>query len=212
MPSRPRLLVPAAVVLALALALSGTRDVGDSPSAFHTAFGRGPTVVLVHGLGSRASHWLPTARRLARTHRVVLAQLPGHGESALPDPFSLEACAEALDQVLAKQKPESTVIVAHGFGGLIALHEVLVAQFIASQKVAPAELVLDIDASDVPLHGNQELSQFHAYYDHHCYLPLYVFCGQAMLACVLTVPVEQAMASRTQRVYVPAPPSIEVKR
>jgi len=45
--------------------------------------------------------------------------------------------------------------------------------------------VLDIDASDVPLHGEQELSQFHAYYDHHCYLPLYVFCGQAMLACYL---------------------------
>ena len=66
-----------------------------------------------------------------------------------------------------------------------ALHEVLVAQFIASHKQAPAELVLDIDASDVPLHGNQELSQFHAYYDHHCYLPLYVFCGQAMLACYL---------------------------
>jgi hypothetical protein len=66
-----------------------------------------------------------------------------------------------------------------------ALHEVLVAHFIASHKVAPAELVLDIDASDVPLHGNQELSQFHAYYDHHCYLPLYVFCGQAMLACYL---------------------------
>ena len=66
-----------------------------------------------------------------------------------------------------------------------ALHEVLVEQFIASHKVAPAELVLDIDASDVPLHGNQELSQFHAYYDHHCYLPLYVFCGQAMLACYL---------------------------
>jgi hypothetical protein len=44
---------------------------------------------------------------------------------------------------------------------------------------------LDIDASDVPLHGAQELSQFHAYYDQHCYLPLYVFCGQAMLACYL---------------------------
>ena len=66
-----------------------------------------------------------------------------------------------------------------------ALHEVLVAQFIAGHKSAPAELVLDIDASDVPLHGNQELSQFHAYYDHHCYLPLYVFCGQSMLACYL---------------------------
>jgi Transposase DDE domain group 1 len=66
-----------------------------------------------------------------------------------------------------------------------ALHEVLAAQFIAGHRAAPAELVLDIDASDVPLHGAQELSQFHAYYDHHCYLPLYVFCGQAMLACVL---------------------------
>ena len=66
-----------------------------------------------------------------------------------------------------------------------ALHEVLVAQFIASHIERPAELVLDIDASDVPLHGEQELREFHAYYDHHCYLPLYVFCGQAMLACYL---------------------------
>jgi hypothetical protein len=65
------------------------------------------------------------------------------------------------------------------------LHGVLIDQFIASHKTPPAELVLDIDASDVPLHGNQERAEFHAYYDHHCYLPLYVFCGQAMLACVL---------------------------
>jgi Transposase DDE domain group 1 len=66
-----------------------------------------------------------------------------------------------------------------------ALHGVLIEQFIASHKEVPEELVLDIDASDVPLHGEQELSQFHAYYEHHCYLPLYVFCGQAMLACYL---------------------------
>jgi hypothetical protein len=66
-----------------------------------------------------------------------------------------------------------------------ALHGVLIEQFIASHDSAPEELVLDIDASDVPLHGQQELSQFHAYYDQHCYLPLYVFCGQAMLACYL---------------------------
>ena len=67
----------------------------------------------------------------------------------------------------------------------VALHGVLIEQFIAGYKTAPSELVLDIDASDVPLHGRQELAEFHAYYDHHCYLPLYVFCGQAMLACVL---------------------------
>jgi len=66
-----------------------------------------------------------------------------------------------------------------------ALHGVLLDQFVSSHAKAPEEIVLDIDASDVPLHGNQELSEFHAYYDHHCYLPLYVFCGQAMLACYL---------------------------
>ncbi len=68
---------------------------------------------------------------------------------------------------------------------VVALNRVLVEQFIASHPTAPAELVLDIDASGVPLHGDQEGSQFHGYYDHYCYLPLYVFCGQAMLACVL---------------------------
>lgn len=66
-----------------------------------------------------------------------------------------------------------------------ALHEVLIEQFIASHECAPSGLVLDVDASDVPLHGQQELREFHGYYDQHCYLPLYVFCGQAMLACYL---------------------------
>lgn len=68
---------------------------------------------------------------------------------------------------------------------VMALNRVLVEQFIAAQGKAPRELILDVDASDVPLHGEQEQSQFHGYYDHYCYLPLYVFCGQAMLACVL---------------------------
>lgn len=67
----------------------------------------------------------------------------------------------------------------------VALNQVLVEQFIASHATAPQELIFDVDASDVPLHGEQELTQFHGYYDHYCYLPLYVFCGQAMLACVL---------------------------
>jgi hypothetical protein len=66
-----------------------------------------------------------------------------------------------------------------------ALHAVLVDQFIARFKTPPKELVLDFDASDIPLHGEQQGKQFHGYYDHYCYLPLYVFCGQAMLACYL---------------------------
>jgi hypothetical protein len=68
---------------------------------------------------------------------------------------------------------------------IMALNAVLVDQFIASHPVAPSELILDIDASDIPLHGVQEQREFHAYYDHHCYLPLNVLCGKATLACVL---------------------------
>lgn len=68
---------------------------------------------------------------------------------------------------------------------VVALNRVLVGQFIAGQAVPPSELVLDVDASDIPLHGDQEQREFHAYYDHYCYLPLYVYCGKAMLACVL---------------------------
>lgn len=68
---------------------------------------------------------------------------------------------------------------------VVALNGVLVEQFVASQTHVPQELILDVDASDIALHGDQELAEFHGYYDHYCYLPLYVFCGKAMLACVL---------------------------
>jgi hypothetical protein len=66
-----------------------------------------------------------------------------------------------------------------------ALHEVLVEQFIASFATAPEELVLDFDATDNPLHGQQEGRFFHGYYDCYCYLPLYVFCGQQLLCAYL---------------------------
>lgn len=67
---------------------------------------------------------------------------------------------------------------------VVALNRVLVERFIAGHASPPAELVLDVDASDIPLHGDQEQREFHANYDHYCYLPLYVYCGKALLACV----------------------------
>ena len=67
----------------------------------------------------------------------------------------------------------------------LRLHEVLVEQFIASFKSAPEELVLDFDATDNPLFGQQEGRFFHGYYDEYCYLPLYVFCGQQLLCAYL---------------------------
>jgi pimeloyl-ACP methyl ester carboxylesterase len=86
-----------------------------------TEFGHGPTIVFVHGLGGARTAWLPTARKLLGTHHVVMLDLPGHGDSPLPDPFSLGAAAEAVAQVLAAQKPESTIVVGQGAGGLVAL-------------------------------------------------------------------------------------------
>jgi Transposase DDE domain group 1 len=49
----------------------------------------------------------------------------------------------------------------------------------------PAELVLDFDATDDPVHGHQEQRFFHGYYDHYCFLPLYVFCGTRLLVAYL---------------------------
>lgn len=66
-----------------------------------------------------------------------------------------------------------------------ALHRVLVEQFIASFRRAPKELVLDFDATDDAVHGEQEGRFFHGYYDHYCFLPLYVFCGEHLLVAYL---------------------------
>ena len=67
----------------------------------------------------------------------------------------------------------------------VRLHRLLIEQFVASFKTAPEELVLDFDATDNPLHGQQEQRFFHGYYDSYCYLPLYVFCGQQLLCAYL---------------------------
>jgi len=59
--------------------------------------------------------------------------------------------------------------------------ELLVNVFLESHDEAPAEIVLDMDTTDLPLHGKQEGRFFHGYYDNYCYLPLYVFCGDHVL-------------------------------
>src|SRR5450756_2221554 len=61
------------------------------------------------------------------------------------------------------------------------LDEPLVKVFIESHESAPVEIVLDVDTTDLPLHGKQEGRFFHGYYDHYCYLPLYIFCGEQVL-------------------------------
>jgi len=68
---------------------------------------------------------------------------------------------------------------------LVKMSEVLVDTFIASFDEAPEELVLDFDATDDRVHGRQEGRGFHGYYDHYCFLPLYVFCGEQLLVAYL---------------------------
>ena len=65
------------------------------------------------------------------------------------------------------------------------IHEVMVDQFIASFKRPPKKLVLDFDATDDRVHGAQEGRFFHGYYDHYCFLPLYVFCQDQLLVSYL---------------------------
>lgn len=67
----------------------------------------------------------------------------------------------------------------------VRLSKLLVELFIESFDQPPAELILDFDATDDPIHGNQEGRFFHGYYDNYCYLPLYVFCGEKLLVSYL---------------------------
>jgi hypothetical protein len=66
-----------------------------------------------------------------------------------------------------------------------AIERLFVDLFLESHVKAPRQIILDLDATDDPLHGHQEGRFFHGYYDCYCYLPLYVFCGRHLLAAKL---------------------------
>ena len=61
----------------------------------------------------------------------------------------------------------------------------MVDAFVESHESAPEEIVLDLDATDDPIHGQQEGRFFHGYYRHYCYLPLYIFSGEHLLCARL---------------------------
>ena len=68
---------------------------------------------------------------------------------------------------------------------LVRIAAALVDQFLAAHPEPPAHLILDFDATDDPVHGHQEGRSFHGYYDHYCFLPLYVFCGDELVTAYL---------------------------
>ncbi len=97
----------------------------------------------------------------------------------------------ALQTAVARDKPLSSASTLSRLesrsdrNSAIAMHQVLFDHFIQSYDKPPKRLVLDFDATDTPLHGEQEGRFFHGYYDHYCFLPLYVFCDRHLLVSYL---------------------------
>ena len=79
-----------------------------------------------------------------------------------------------------------------------AFDELLVELYVESQRRAPREIWLDLDATDDPLHGHQEGRFFHGYYGCYCYLPLYIFCGEHLLGARLRPSNQDASAGSVE--------------
>jgi hypothetical protein len=80
-----------------------------------------------------------------------------------------------------------------------AVEGLFVQLFLEAHREAPTQIVLDLDATDDPLHGHQEGRFFHGYYDQYCYLPLYIFCGEHLLCSKLrTANIDGAAGAREE--------------
>lgn len=112
------------ILVAIGAVILAARTVTPVPRVAAGAFGHGSTIVLVHGLASSPQDWLPVARRLARNHRVVLVDLPGHGLTPMPSPFDLDNAVTALDAALARERGP-VLLVGHSVGGVVATAEAI---------------------------------------------------------------------------------------
>jgi hypothetical protein len=83
---------------------------------------------------------------------------------------------------LSREEPTRYHKIAYDAAAIEALPVTL---FLEAHARPPKQIILDLDATDDPLHGHQEGRFFHGYYDGYCYLPLYVFCGRHLLAAKL---------------------------
>ena len=85
---------------------------------------------------------------------------------------------------LELSRPEPTRYHKISYDGP-AIERLLVDLFVEAHQGAPKQIILDLDATDDPVHGEQEDRFFHGYYGHYCYLPLYIFCGDQLLVAKL---------------------------
>jgi hypothetical protein len=112
----------------------------------------------------------------------VFAALAGKLEANRSDcsPVAGKSTLNRLEQ--SRESPSRYHKISYNAASIEAL---FIELFIEAYKEAPKEIILDLDATDDPLHGEQEGRFFHGYYDCYCYLPLYIFCGRHLLVSKL---------------------------
>jgi hypothetical protein len=115
-------------------------------------------------------------------HDPLMAVLAGklRAKRATCAPVAGKSTLNRLE--LSKLEPTRYHKISHN---PMATNHLFVDVFLEAHKRAPKQIVLDLDATDDPVHGEQEGRFFHGYYDCHCYLPLYVFCGRHLLLAKL---------------------------
>jgi hypothetical protein len=119
-----------------------------------------------------------------RVYALALGYEDVNDHAALRHDLALQTAAER-DRALASPSTLSRFENAAGRDWAWSIHAALMDDFIASHPAPPEELILDFDATDDAVHGHQEGRFFHGYYDHYCFLPLYVFCGERLLVSYL---------------------------
>jgi hypothetical protein len=115
-------------------------------------------------------------------HDPVLAVLAGKLAAKRADCAPLAGKSTLNRLELGRPDPTRYHKVSHDAA---AIETLFVDVFLEAHRRPPGQIILDLDATDDPLHGNQEGRFFHGYYDCHCYLPLYIFCGRHLLAAKL---------------------------
>jgi Transposase DDE domain group 1 len=115
-------------------------------------------------------------------HDPVMAVLAGKLAARRSDCAALAGKSTLNRLELSQAEPTQYHRISHDGAAIEAL---FVDLFLDAHGRAPEQIILDLDATDDPLHGHQEGRFFHGYYDCFCYLPLYVFCGRHLLAAKL---------------------------
>ena len=127
----------------------------------------------------------------------VMAVLAGKLEARRSDCAPLAGKSTLNRLELSRPEPTRYHKVSHDPA---AIEGLFVDVFLEAHKAVPEQIVLDLDATDDPLHGHQEGRFFHGYYDCFCYLPLYVFCGRHLLAAKLRRSNIDASAGATEEI------------